>query len=146
MDCLRFELKRFLQGEKSLWKSDVFAKIEIFLLNMGVARAWSRWPTEIFSPSLMHTVNLYLSNVGSKMAISIMVLKIELPPNCTFSITLSIYLSIYLSVPKPQGLSSCPSLGRLSSGSIYILFAIKGCPAVNGCSLITQSQSNSLML
>ena len=63
---------------------------------MGVARAWSRWPTEIFSPSLMHTVNLYLSNVGSKMAISIMVLKIELPPNCTFSITLSIYVSIYL--------------------------------------------------
>ena len=65
---------------------------------MGVARAWSRWPTEIFSPSLMHTVNLYLSNVGSKMAISIMVLKIELPPNCTFSITLSIYLSMYVSI------------------------------------------------
>ena len=47
---------------------------------MGVARAWSRWPTEIFSPSLMHATNLYLLNVGSKMAISIMVLAKLLPP------------------------------------------------------------------
>ena len=30
------------------------------------------------------------------------------------------YFLLFLSVPKPQGLSSCPSLGRLSSGSIYI--------------------------
>ena len=29
---------------------------------------------------------------------------------------------------------------------LYIYFAIKGCPAVNGCSLLTQTQFNSLML
>ena len=46
---------------------------------MGVARAWSRWPTEIFSPSLMHTVNDYLSDVGSKKAVSFMVLEKNVP-------------------------------------------------------------------
>ena len=100
-------------------KKSIFCKNRDFFLNMGVARAWSRWPTEIFSPSLLHTVNDYLSNVGSKMAISIMVLEMQLPPNGTLII---IYLSIYVSVPKPQGLSSCPSLKRLSSGRLEVSF------------------------
>ena len=51
---------------------------------MGVARAWSRWPTEIFSPSLMHTVNDYLSDVGSKKAVSFMVLEKNVPPIVSF--------------------------------------------------------------
>ena len=60
------------------------AKIAIFLPKMGVARAWSRWPTEIFSPSLMHTVNDYLSDVGSKKAVSFMVLEKNVPPIVSF--------------------------------------------------------------
>ena len=51
---------------------------------MGVARAWSRWPTEIFSPSLMHTVNDYLSDVGSKKAVSFMVPEKNVPPIVSF--------------------------------------------------------------
>ena len=51
---------------------------------MGVARAWSRWPTEKFSPSLMHTVNDYLSDVGSKKAVSFMVLEKNVPPIVSF--------------------------------------------------------------
>ena len=69
---------------------------------MGVARAWSRWPTETFSPSLMHTVNDYLSDVGSKKALSIMVLEISLPPNgslCYHSIyIIYIYIIYYICI------------------------------------------------
>ena len=61
---------------------------------MGVARAWSRWPTEIISPSLIYSVNDFLSDVGSKKAISIMVLEINVPPHSTFSVyALYIYIS-----------------------------------------------------
>ena len=75
---------------------------------MGVARAWSRWPTEIFSPSLMHTVNDYLSDVGSKKAVSFMVLEKNVPPIVSFfyhghsitSITISsLHLFVYYRVP-----------------------------------------------
>ena len=65
---------------------------------MGVARAWSRWPTEIISPSLIHSVNDFLSDVGSKKAISIMVLEINVPPHSTFSVY-ALY-SIYHSAGK----------------------------------------------
>ena len=74
---------------------------------MGVARAWSRWPTEIFSPSLMHTVNDYLSDVGSKKAVSVMVLEKNVPPIVSFFYhghIISYYLSslhlfVYYRVP-----------------------------------------------
>ena len=77
---------------------------------MGVARAWSRWPTEIFSPSLMHTVNDYLSDVGSKKAVSVMVLEKNVPPIVSFfyhghsisssiTITRSLHLFVYYRVP-----------------------------------------------
>ena len=78
---------------------------------MGVARAWSRWPTEIFSPSLMHTVNDYLSDVGSKKAVSVMVLEKNVPPIVSFfyhghilsyltiSSISSLHLFVYYRVP-----------------------------------------------
>ena len=75
---------------------------------MGVARAWSRWPTEKFSPSLMHTVNDYLSDVGSKKAVSVMVLEKNVPPIVSFfyhghitpiSISSSLHLFVYYRVP-----------------------------------------------
>ena len=60
---------------------------------MGVARAWSRWPREKFSPSLVHTINDYLSDVGSKKAVSFMVLEKNGPPIWYFfdHVALSIY-------------------------------------------------------
>ena len=74
---------------------------------MGVARAWSRWPTEIFSPSLMHTVNDYLSDVGSKKAVSFMVPEKNVPPIVSFFyhghilsyLTGSLHLFVYYRVP-----------------------------------------------
>ena len=57
-----------------------------------MARAWSRWPTEKFSPSLMHTVNDYLSDVGSKKAVSFMVPEKNGPPIVYF-----LYHDMYVS-------------------------------------------------
>ena len=65
-------------------KVQILAKIAIFLPKINVARAWPRWPTENFSPSLMHTVNDYLSEVGSKKAVSFMVLEKNVPPIVSF--------------------------------------------------------------
>ena len=75
---------------------------------MGVARAWSRWPTEKFSLSLMHTVNDYLSDVGSKKAVSFMVLEKNGPPIWYFfdHVPLSIYQSQNASVAPGAPLQS----------------------------------------
>ena len=40
---------------------------------MGVARAWSRWPTKNFKLPLMHIANDYLSDAGSEKSVSIKV-------------------------------------------------------------------------
>ena len=62
-----------------------------------MARAWSRWPTEKFSPSLLHFPIDYLSDVGSKKAVSFMVLEKNGPPIwCFFYHGLSIY--VYLRI------------------------------------------------
>ena len=60
-----------------------------------MARAWSRWPTEKFSPSLLHFPIDYLSDVGSKKAVSFTVLEKNGPPIWYFfdHVALSIYYS-----------------------------------------------------
>ncbi len=82
-----------------------------------MARAWSKWPTEKSSPSLMHTMNDYLSDVGSKKAVSFMVLEKNGPPIWYFfdHVTLSIYSGtihrfVYYRVPP----GSSPILANFS--------------------------------
>ena len=108
-----------------------------------MARAWSRWPTEKFSPSLLHFPIDYLSDVGSKKAVSFTVLEKNGPPIWYFfdHVALSIYLLlrtihrfVYYRVPP----GSSPILANFSirklSGAITFdwkgLFSIRKKPLV----------------
>ena len=89
-----------------------------------MARAWSRWPTEKFSPSLMHTVNDYLSDVGSKKAVSFMVPEKNGPPIVYFLYhDTSIYLRnvhrfVYYRVPPGSSPITANFSIRKLSGTI----------------------------
>ena len=60
---------------------------------MGVARAWLRCEIKIFSPTLSHTENDYLSDAASEKAVSIKVLEISALQNGSLSIIHSISIT-----------------------------------------------------
>ncbi len=59
MDCLKIELKRFLQGEKLLLRSQVFAKNLYCFTQYGRGRGVVKTPQIKISPSLSHNLDLY---------------------------------------------------------------------------------------
>ena len=65
-------------------KKSIFGKNRDYFTQNGRGQGVVKMADRNFSPSLMHTVNDYLSDVGSKKAVSVMVLEKNVPPIVSF--------------------------------------------------------------